>query len=303
MAGFVIFSDTQTDKYMVDAIGLYTDEKYSFIPGQMRIGDLDSDGENDILATFKKVDGTSKTLVLLNTACSDSTVCNRRTFSTSNDYSSIENYESTTYAFVMDFDDNGILDFVIVSRYENGTTEIISLYNNFSRDSYYITTSVNTESSTSYGYKVHGVFCRGIYTTLSDSKYVFTSEQLTRSAYGALQYPVASYAIGRSNNFIEDLTVSYHHQYVNMAEMRETFTIERRSWSPIIPNSNLLINVNNLVASNWGIKLLVNPTDSFLLVGIVLVILLIIIGVLIIYIHRKEKQEDEESRNPNLDFL
>ena len=47
--------------------------------------------------------------------------------------------------------------------------------------------------------------------------------------HGTLQLPFACGGLGRTNNYVEDLTVGY--EGVGKAE----------SWSPVIPNSKLLV--------------------------------------------------------------
>mmetsp|Transcript_5360 Transcript_5360/g.6106 ORF Transcript_5360/g.6106 Transcript_5360/m.6106 type:complete len:196 (+) Transcript_5360:579-1166(+) len=195
------------------------------------------------------------------------------------------------------------MDIVLVSKGTDGTTELISYYNNFAKDSYYITSTSYTTSSTAFGSKVYGVSYRGIYTTINNINKAFVSVQLTRTAYGALEPPVVTFAIGRSNNYIEDFTATYPIQKFTSSGGKETLSREISTWTPIIPNSHLLINLSGKSASKWGIKLLINPTDSFVLVGIILTLILIIIGGVIIYLHIQEKKEDEESRNPQLDFF
>ena len=294
-------NDEEADSYKVpDSLSLFSDPNFPFVPGQMRTGDLNSDGYTDILVTVQTETGDSKTLVLLNIPCN--TTDWKRTFEHENEFSIISERPETSYGFVMDFDDDGRIDFVVIERYGNKKTSIASFYNNFSRDSYYVSASIFTHSPNSYGFKPFGVFCRGVYTSLSDHKSVFVSSQLTRTSYTALQNPVATYAIGRSNNFIEDFTVSYPHQIDDRVN-KPSVKVERRNWSPIIPNSNLLIGINQLESIKWTIQLLINPTQSFLLIGITLTVILMVIGGVIIYIHIKEKREDEESRNPNLDFI
>ena len=275
---------------VTNSTGLHTDSDMLFVPGQLRAADLNSDGKTDLIFTVNDEDNSTRTVVMVNGQ-------------QINDFDRISGYSDTSYAFAMDFDDNGRLDFVVVSKYSNGSTGIQPFYNNYSRDSYYVTSTAYTHHSSSYGIKPHGVFCRGIYTTLSDTKHVFVSQQLIRTSYGALEDPVAKFAIGRSNNYIEDFTLTYPSQKLNSAGDKVSLTANRNSWTPIIPNSNLLIRIESEYTSGWGIRLLINPTDSFILVGVILVLLLIIIGVVIVYIHLKEKKEDEEARNPQLDFF
>lgn len=290
----------------------------SFIPGQLRVADLDSNGYPDIVTTFKDADGDPVTAVLINSECGSDVSydikrnlasqtanqqCFDRTFDTSNDYSRVSEYGETMYIFLLDYDDNGRMDIGIVAIGDSNTTVLLAFYNNYAKDSYYVTAITYTQSGDSYGSKVYGVNYRGVYTTLHDSNKVFAINQLSRTAFGSLESPVAYYAIGRSNNYIEDFTLTYPIQKYTNEGSQDKLSVESRVWTPIIPNSHLMIDIHEKSDSNWSIQLLINPTDSFLLVGIILTFILMIIAGILVYIHIKEKKEDEESRNPQLDFF
>jgi hypothetical protein len=316
---FSIFSGNADITNFENVAGLYESPMVAaFIPGQLRIADLDSNGYPDLITTFLDKEGKAVTTILINSECGDDVsndikrnlntlaadqTCTVRTFNTQNDYSSVSNITDTMYSFLVDFDDNGRMDIVIVAMGDDGTSVLLSYYNNFARDSYYITAITYTTSDDSYGSKVYGINYRGVYTTLHDKNQAFMATQLSRTSYGSLESPVASYAIGRSNNYIEEFTLEYPIQKFNSDGSKDKLQIESKVWTPIIPNSHLLIDIHDKSASKWSIKLLINPTDSFLLVGIILSFILCIIGGIIVYIHMKEKKEDEESRNPGLDFF
>lgn len=311
---YTVFSKEPDVSILSDVNGLYD---HSFVPGQLRYGDVDSDGYPDLLVTVKDKNDNPVTVVLVNSACNaagvthsikreltdEADVCTTRTFDTSNDYDQLSQYENTKYGFLIDLDNNGRQDFVLVTLGSNKTTELLGFYNNFARDSYYITAATYTSGSDAYGSKVYGASYRGVFTTLSDNKQPFVAHQMTRSAFTALESPIGMYVIGRSNNYIEDFTLTYPIQKYDDSGAKTSLSVESFSWTPIIPNSHLLIDINNKFSSGWNIRLLINPTDSFLLVGIILSLILIVIGGVIIYIHMKEKKEDEESRNPQLDFF
>jgi integrin alpha FG-GAP repeat containing protein 1 len=317
-SGYTLFTSSPDITILKNADGLYSHPLVKdFIPGQLRTGDVDSDGYLDLIATFKDKSGNPVTTILINSECGGEDIsnsikrnlaegdieCTTRTFDTTNDYSEISDISNSMYAFFVDFDDNGKIDFVVVKLGDSQTSVLKTYYNNFSRDSYYITATSYTTSSSSYGSKLFAASYRGIFTTLNDKQKVFVAHQITRTAYGALEQPIAMYVIGRSNNYIEDFTLSYPIQIYSDNGARKELSVESNSWSPIIPNSHLLIDINEKSSSNWNIRLLINPADSFLLVGIILSLILIIIGGIIIYIHMKEKKEDEEFRNPQLDFF
>lgn len=63
---YAVFFNTSDITKIVGSTGLYTDPKVPFIPGQLRTGDLDSDGKVDIITTVLMADNKPKTLVLLN---------------------------------------------------------------------------------------------------------------------------------------------------------------------------------------------------------------------------------------------
>ena len=314
---YLLFEGTPDVTALQEVQGLYSNPTVSsFIPGQLRVTDLDSNGYPDIIVTLQKTDSSIVTSILINTECNteeaittntklstSATDCKDRMFTSNNDYSSISENENVLYGFLLDFDDNGRMDIILVATGTQGTTNLISFYNNYARDSYYITATTYTTSNSQTGSKVYGVSYRGVYTTLKDSNRVFVSSQLSRTGYGALESPVSTYAIGRSNNYIEDFTAAYPVQKYTKAGGKDSLSQEISEWTPIIPNSHLLIDLSSKSSGKWGIKLLINPTDSFVLVGIILTLILIIIGGVIIYMHIQEKKEDEESRNPQLDFF
>jgi len=221
---YTLYTGSPDVTVLSDTSGLYAHPLLeSFIPGQLRTGDIDSDGFPDLFSTFTDMDGNPVTLVLINSECGadnishnikrsleeDNAECTTRTFDTTNDFDEIAQIEDSMYGFFIDFDDNGRIDFVIVKLGSSSTTTLQTFYNNFSRDSYYITATTYTAGAESFGSKVYGVSYRGIYTSLGDSRIAFVAQQISRVSFGALEQPIATYVIGRSNNYIEDFTVTY----------------------------------------------------------------------------------------------
>ena len=166
---YILFSSTPDISAIENSSGLYTDPKYSTtIPGQLRAGDLDTDGYPDIITTVITSTGGRKTIVLINSEWTDKTAktsiggWRKRDFKLSTEYNLINNYEGTSYGFFLDFDDNGRADFIIVYQDKNGKAALATFYNNYSKDSYYISSSTFTSSSGSFGSKVYGVWTRGV---------------------------------------------------------------------------------------------------------------------------------------------
>lgn len=69
-----------------------------------------------------------------------------------------------------------------------------------------------------------------------------------------------------------------------------------RIFTPIIPNSQLIITANDVDAKSWDLDLFVSPMEYLIVIVFAAVIVLIVSGVIIIGIHWREKKEDNKNR-------
>eukprot|EP01017_Pseudomicrothorax_dubius_P034343 TRINITY_DN4695_c0_g1_i5.p1 TRINITY_DN4695_c0_g1~~TRINITY_DN4695_c0_g1_i5.p1 ORF type:complete len:135 (-),score=29.87 TRINITY_DN4695_c0_g1_i5:170-574(-) len=118
---------------------------------------------------------------------------------------------------------------------------------------------------------------------------VMTTTQLTQSSFSALQLPYSYIGLGRTNNYVENLNVGLPLSDKNSHQ-----------WSPIIPNSQLIVNPIGLDTEKWTLDIFVNPTKQILLIVGATIVLLIALGLFILHLHKKEKEEDERSQEQNL---
>ena len=98
--------------------------------------------------------------------------------------------------------------------------------------------------------------------------------------------------IGRSNNYIESFNAAYT-TFDNGNQVR-VFT-------PIIPNSKLVISANSREARSWTLELFINPMEYLVLVTVAAVVVLTFLGIAIICMHLQEKREDKKTQL-NIDF-
>ena len=56
-------------------------------------------------------------------------------------------------------------------------------------------------------------------------------------------------------------------------------------WTPIIPNTQLMIFAQGNNGEKWGIELFINPANAMYMIVISVVVILIVIGVIIIVLH------------------
>ncbi len=127
---------------------------------------------------------------------------------------------------------------------------------------------------------------RCVGTDLSDNKHVLIGSQQFQQSYNALLMPYAYIGVGRSNNYVENF-----HTALATTSKRSV-----RSWTPIIPNSQLIIQATEANEKNWNLELFINPTDMLPLIVVACLVCLVLIGIVIIVFHVKEKQEDRRNK-------
>ncbi|XP_050440730.1 T-cell immunomodulatory protein [Adelges cooleyi] len=260
----------------------------------LRPGDFNMDGYPDLLATLclggdpKK----SKVFLLENIPCPG--VCEGfdRTFAVRWDSLQHINKNTVMGAFY-DFYQNGILDVLLVSG-SNAQYNMSAFRNSLDYDANFLKVMVVTglrnsknemvpsrlgKKSRTFGTNLPGPKVSYLTTTQDGDPRQGTATQLPQSAHYSLYLPYTIFGLGRTPNFVDELTVSV---------LNET-----RSWTQIIPNSQMVVipkPINN--PSEWNAKLFVTPSrlilqSAFALAGTCLLIL-VIIGVL----YLKERQED-----------
>jgi integrin alpha FG-GAP repeat containing protein 1 len=193
----------------------------------------------------------------------------------------------------VDIDEDGRID-LMVNKPDSTTylTNLISIYNNYVKDTFFLKAlMVNTLNQ--YGNAISGASYRIICTDLNDNKFVVISSQQTQSSYNALQMPYSYIGVGRSNNYIESFTAAY-----SIDGQRSI-----KVWTPIIPNSQLIIFAPEADTNNWSLELFINPTSSLALIVIACLICLVIIGIVIIILHIGERKEDQKNKQKAFDYF
>ena len=111
------------------------------IPGRFRIGDFNSDGFPDIIATVENLNNGTFTQVLLNSACPvKGSGCSKRALisQTIDEYSLLKSMSSPQYAFFFDIDENGRQDIMYMSKVGNKPIQVKAIYNNLIEDHFYL---------------------------------------------------------------------------------------------------------------------------------------------------------------------
>lgn len=74
-------------------------------------------------------------------------------------------------------------------------------------------------------------------------------------------------------------------------------------WTPIIPNSQLIVFANGASVNDWGLELFISPTKQLYIIVLCCAVSLLAIGIAIITLHCREKQEDRKKREQHFDFF
>lgn len=270
-------------------------------PARLRFGDIDSDGYPDLIATFELSGHNAFAAVLNNAPCKDPEAqgCNKddRIFVYDQEKynSDLKKHNDVNYAFFFDIEENGNLDIMLsVHDVNQRKDKIVPLMANYDQDSFYLKTKVVRSFKAKNDIVLSGATIRASFTQLGDEKYILVGTQRSQESYSNLGLTYSYFGIGRSNNYIEAFTVGaivYGKKVV-------------RTWTPIIPNTQLIVSTQNSEnPNNWDVELLVWPTKAINILVVVIALFLLILILLIIIMHFAEKSEDEKMQAQAFDYF
>jgi len=145
-----------------------------------------------------------------------------------------------------------------------------------------------------YGNAAIGPSYRFVATSyMSDTKFVLTGSQAYQSSYLSCQLPYYYQGIGKTNNYIETFYAT-----TSMGGTRA-----EQMWTPIIPNSQLIVFAGSSSESDWGIELFISPTQKMWMIVGSVVVVLVLIGTIILVLHCQEKAEDRKHRDRLIDYF
>ena len=121
------------------------------------------------------------------------------------------------------------LDILTVEKTSENKYLMRGYYQYLNRDSFFL--KVLQVQNENYGGVYYGTEFTYTYTDLNGERYAGIGIQAPQNAHLALQLPYGLVGIGRSSNYIEHLHISYP-----VSSQPST-----RVWSPIIPNSQIII--------------------------------------------------------------
>jgi integrin alpha FG-GAP repeat containing protein 1 len=256
----------------------------------LRGGDFNMDGYPDLLATLQNT-GHRRSYLLENIECT--TNCNgfSRTFAVR--WTALNPYNNNTILGVFyDFAQDGVLDIVFV--HDKPKLNVSAFKNSLDYDANFIKVMVLTGKTNkehpvvptplgrkrrTYGTSVPGPIISYKTTTQEGVARAAQATQLPQSAYFCLHLPYTLFGLGRTPNFVDNLSVG-----VNGLN---------RSWTQIIPNSQMVVIPTPADDSlRWTAQLFVTPSKLILQSVVALLGTCLLISIIIIILYWKERRED-----------
>lgn len=270
-------------------INVYDNSEFIFysdneeFPLILRFSDVNQDSYPDFVALLYNKSTKKNHLIIF---LSQETENGGRTYNKKNIYDLTQNYE-TNYDIIVssffDFEDNRKMGLIIYSS--SGVA--LGLYNNNVYDTYTLKSTTLFKKNCFFCTE-YGTSQRFITTNINGDRRMDLSLQSAQiSSPGILFLTYAYLGIGRSNNYIENFHIISGNAY-NRNDNDKTYT-------PVIPNSQLIIYHDNLVKSNsttWQVDLVVKPTKYLYQLIIVIIIVIILLTFISLRLLMKEREED-----------
>ncbi|XP_018561452.1 T-cell immunomodulatory protein [Anoplophora glabripennis] len=263
----------------------------------LRSGDFNMDGYPDILATLAQ-DGYDhpQTFLLENVACQSG--CGKFTRSYAVKWNALSPFRNgTAMAAFFDFYQDGILDCILVT-YNGKEYKTAAFKNSLDYDANFVKVMVLTgltnknnamimgrvgKKRRTYGTNLPGPSISYKTTTQEGKIRHGVSAQLPQSAHFSLNLPYTIFGLGRTPNFVDQLTVGLSNH--------------SRTWTQIIPNSQMVvIPWPPDQPFRWKAQLFVTPSKLILMSVAALTVVCGLITVIIGVLHWKERQEDKKER-------
>ena len=281
-------------------ISTFSSSSYGVKYAVPRIGDINLDGYPDLLIVGSGSAG-SIPVILRNEKSAEFSVWN-------DDQTKIlMSYTATQQAFLVDFDEKGSLDILLITQDSKQQLRTIAIYNNLYFDAFFL--KVYTSNGVCHKNCIGGDSIKTKplaanypgatfkYSVLDPSgrKRFGTGAQLSQTTHGSMQHPFVLVGLGRTNNYIEDFSSG-----VSGSQPDTVFQA-----FGLIPNSKLLIHppTSTLVKSRheqWIMELFINPGDYVKYVFLVLFVGAILLGGIVIALKIMENRQDIEERKHTL---
>lgn len=268
----------------------------------LRFADLDLDGFQDLTLSIT-INGASKTFVYKSMSCDEQKLKDLQTdvkhcryFDSSiygNDLTKDMRDQNALASTHFDFGERGKMGFLAFEKSKVNKLKIAGYINNIETDFYFLK-AIGFGNSKEF-HSLNGATFLIERSTDSENQHVFSRTQSTHCSFSTLCLPYVHFGLAKINNYVQ-----YFQAGINIDAMDGPYT---RHWSPIIPNSQLIVYTEPAKSYDFKMNIFINPTSAMLLIFISTIVVLVIIGAIVIYLHVKEKKLDSRFRMDDNNFF
>eukprot|EP01059_Diplonema_ambulator_P032974 TRINITY_DN6709_c0_g2_i10.p2 TRINITY_DN6709_c0_g2~~TRINITY_DN6709_c0_g2_i10.p2 ORF type:complete len:364 (+),score=91.36 TRINITY_DN6709_c0_g2_i10:2346-3437(+) len=281
--------------------GQYSREVFgagSVFPQVVRLGDVENDGDVDIILTVTYEDMTTVTEIWTGSGEGGFTLMGHSA-------NAITKVTSSRAGFFYDLGKDGTLDVMVLSVDKSGNEKIHVLENNIHETNhlFFKTLGLNgrcfrkcSSKPTNPDPKPYGVNMPGashkiffkVPRTMSSRNVYSAAVQLSQSQFLSLQNPFSFFGLGNTNSYIETYYCGYH-----IAGVRDGHS----SWLALLPNSEIVV-VNHPVnhPSEWTIEMYIKPSKYVKWIIAMTCMTLFALAVPIAVLRYKELKQDALER-------
>lgn len=170
---------------------------------------------------------------------------------------------------------------------QNNKPKIKAYFNYITQGQYFFKVSPKTKDPlTSHGKSSHCIGCslQAIETDgYGEKERPFIGTVSYGSHFMRLQLPYKIFGLGRTTNFI-------HYFSLGVSKDRHWW----KEWTPLIPNSHVVVYAFGEDSEGWKIKLFLNPSRAMKIIAAMTGVILILLVLCVVCLKFKEKQEDDE---------
>ena len=200
-------------------------------------------------------------------------------------------------ALFFDINESGFLGLIV--KDENETNHF---FFNSRNNNYFIKSKlISSDEKDFYSDGNLGAIFRYVVTDKNGKRYLDLSYQLAQTSDMNIPLPYSLIGIGETNNYIENFqAVSGNYYSDRVVKFEDSEYKNFRLFTPIIPKTQMMIYKffnKKTEEYEWNIDLIVQPTDSLILIIIVLVVVMFAILGIVIYLYVREVKEEQKEES------
>ena len=200
-------------------------------------------------------------------------------------------------ALFFDINESGFLGLIV--KDENETNHF---FFNSRNNNYFIKSKlISSDEKDFYSDGNLGAIFRYVVTDKNGHRYLDLSYQLAQTSDMNIPLPYSLIGIGETNNYIENFqAVSGNYYSDRVVNFEDSEFKNFKLYTPIIPKTQMMIykfKNEKTDEYEWNIDLIVQPTDSLILIIIVLVVVMFAILGIVIYLYVREVKEEQKEES------